>query len=324
MSKCLASVLAILILILQACTASKPQQHPASSALHVPGISKHTLMSGDLSRGYQVYRPNNAKEGAAVVFVLHGSRGSGEKMRALVGANFERLADQQGFLVVYPDGYENHWNDCRGSADYTANTENIDDIAFFSALVATVTKNQQASAERMFVTGLSNGGQMAYKLAMEAPTLFRGYAAVIASLPEDRNLDCRKSNTPVSMMIVNGSEDPINPYNGGVVSVAGNSSRGLVMSTRETALYWAGLAGNRRPPNVKRYPEIDGDQSTYIEEKNWQNGNGHRITLVTMHGSGHVFPVPNAELPPELTALIGKAARDIDGAELITRFFFTL
>jgi len=312
----LISIASFLLLLLQSCSTQN-----AAPAVLTDGISNHVLMSNSIERSYQVYRPTSAAADATALFVLHGSGGSGSEMRAIAGAGFERLADQHGFLVVYPDGFEKHWNDCRGSADYSANTENIDDTRFFQELTAEVAKRQRASADKMFITGLSNGGQMAYKMALESPRTFKAYAAVIASLPEQANLDCNKSNTAVSMLIMNGDKDPINPYKGGVVSIGYNTSRGAVLSTRETALYWAGLAGNRRPPAVKLYPERDGDETTAIEEKTWQKNNGHQIKLVTMKGSGHVFPSINSKIPAEYASLLGKAAGDVDGAELVVAFF---
>ncbi|MEM8500255.1 MAG: PHB depolymerase family esterase [Pseudomonadota bacterium] len=279
------------------------------------------MHSDSLERTYQLYRPETAEPKAPAIFVLHGSRGSGKDMRALVGAGFERLADQHGFVVVYPDGVENHWNDCRGSADYAANTRNINDPLFFEDLIDELARTQSIDRTQTFIAGLSNGGHLVFRIALEKPDLFRAYAALIASLPEERNLDCEQSRQAVNMMIMNGSEDPINPYKGGLVSIGENSTRGPVLSTRETALYWAGLAGHRRPPQVKTFAERDGDEKTSIEQKTWSSEGSHTVSLITMHGSGHVFPVPGGSIPPEYRAVVGKAAGDIDGAEEVVRFF---
>ena len=306
-------VCSALLLALGAC-ATTPAP-PAS------GFSEHTLLSDRLERTYQLYRPESAGPKAPAIFVLHGSRGSGKSMRALVGAGFEKLANRHGFIVIYPDGVENHWNDCRGSADYAANTRNINDPLFFEDLIDELVRTQSIDRGQTFITGLSNGGQLVFRMALEKPELFRAYAALIASLPEERNLDCAQSRQAVNMMIMNGSEDPINPYKGGVVSVGENSSRGPVLSTRETALYWAGLAGHRRPPQVKTFAESDGDETTSIEQKTWASEGSHTVSLITMHGSGHVFPVKGATIPPEYAAIVGKAAGDIDGAEEVVRFF---
>ncbi len=297
---------------LMACSTTPPQ---------AAGLSSHSLLSGGIERTYHLYRPTSAAGKAPAVFVLHGSRGSGKQMQALLGNRFEKLADQYGFVLIYPDGVENHWNDCRGSADYAANTRDIDDPLFFEDLITELARTQGIDRSQTFVTGLSNGGQLVYRLALEKPNLFKAYAAVIASLPEERNLDCEQSRQAVNMLIINGTDDPINPFKGGVVSIGENSSRGPVMSTRETALYWAGLAGHRRPPEVNTFAERDGDVSTSISQKTWSHDGSRTVSLITMHGSGHVFPAHDQSLPPEYAAIVGKPAGDIDGAEEIIRFF---
>lgn len=303
----------------EAAPASSRQQTEAAP------LSPNTLQSSGIQRSYLLYRPvslQTSNTAAPAVFVLHGSTGTSADTRKSIGEGFERLADQQGFVVVYPDGFERHWNDCRGSADYSANTENIDDPTFFRNLIGKLTDENIIDPEQAFVTGLSNGGQMAMRLAMETPSLFKAYAPVIASLPEERNLDCVKTNTPVSMLIMNGTLDPINPFKGGIVSIGENSTRGPVSSSRETALYWAGLAGNRRPPVTTKFPERDGKPETFVTEKRWEKGNGYRISLITMHGSGHVFPMRGSSIPEAYAKIVGPAAGDIDGSAEIVRFFF--
>ncbi|MFK7730217.1 MAG: PHB depolymerase family esterase [Pseudomonadales bacterium] len=315
MSKILVSI--ALVLALAACSTTSAPRMTEFSA----GLSEHTLVSNGLVRTYQLYRPASADAAAPAVFALHGSRGSGKEMRTLVGKGFETLADQYGFIVVYPDGVENHWNDCRASADYLANTRDINDPLFFEDLINELTNTQSIDRTQAFITGLSNGGHMAYRIALEKPDLFQAYAALIASLPEERNLDCGQSRQAVNMLIMNGTEDPINPFKGGMVTLGGNSSRGPVMSTRETALYWAGLAGHRRPPEETTFAEHDGNEATSISQKTWSSEGAHTVSLITLHGSGHVFPVQGAKIPSKYAAILGTAAGDINGAEEVVRFF---
>jgi polyhydroxybutyrate depolymerase len=104
---------------------------PVNPAPSLAGEFGHTTLEVDKqARTLHWYRPESFKEGAPVIFVLHGSKSSGEQIRAASGYEFDLLAERYGFMVVYPDGYQNHWNDCRRSADYAANVENIDDVAF--------------------------------------------------------------------------------------------------------------------------------------------------------------------------------------------------
>ena len=111
-------------------------------------------------------------------------------------------------------------NDCRGSADYQANTENIDDITFLKAIEKHLSANYSINPfEYRFSTGHSNGGHFSFKLALEAPEWINGIAAISANLPIAANLDCQKKGEFVPVLIMNGTADPVNPYDGGLVSI---------------------------------------------------------------------------------------------------------
>lgn len=276
--------------------------------------SVKTIRSESITRQFSFYRPLDLSAGAALIFVLHGSMGSGDSIREETGYEFDMLADQRGVIVVYPDGYKNHWNDCRGEADYVANIENVDDIVFFKDMINFFVRQEGVDPERIYVAGHSNGGQMAYRLALEAPEVFQAIAVVSASLPSVDNLDCEESSLPVSIAMFNGTEDELNPYDGGLVAVAGNTSRGLVRSSLETARYWKQLAGIESSAVSIVHPETDGviDTSTY--EQRWSSGNGTEVRLYTLRGSGHAIP---------RTALSGDAENqaDISAPSEIVSFF---
>ena len=85
-------------------------------------------------RTYHVYVPKDIQDSLDLVFVLHGSRGKGEEMRQQTAYEFDLLAENGEAIIVYPTGFENHWNDCRKTAQYSANTQNIDDIGFLKKI----------------------------------------------------------------------------------------------------------------------------------------------------------------------------------------------
>jgi polyhydroxybutyrate depolymerase len=273
-----------------------------------------------LNRTYSWYRPSNAPNNAPLVFILHGSLGSGDGMRTGTAYEFDVLADQYGFIAVYPDGYQRHWNDCRSSADYAANTDDIDDVAFFEAMIDVFVAQEQVDRKRIFVTGISNGGHMAYKLALEIPERFAAVAPMAANLPVDDTLDCHKSGQPISIAIFNGTDDPVNPYDGGLVELFGNASRGVVLSSELTAKYWRDLAGISQPASVKTFPEVDGLADTSVTQLRWSGENGLEVRLYTLQGSGHVIPSKIAKAP----RIIGIAAADISGPAEIVDFFLSL
>jgi polyhydroxybutyrate depolymerase len=277
---------------------------------------EHVLDIDGYERHFASYEPSGLPENAPLIFVFHGSRGSGERIREATRWEFDELADRYGFIVVYPDGFENHWNDCRASADYTANTREIDDIDFIITMIDYFEDTRGIDPRRAFAAGLSNGGHMVYRLAFETPERFAGFAAVAANLPVTQNLDCVPVKDPVSLAVFNGTRDPINPYWGGLVSLLGNDSRGQVISTEETANYWRELAGIS--PQAEEIPhlDMDGDDATSVRELRW-TGNGKQVRMYTLAGSGHVWPTPRGRFP----RIFGGDAGDISAAEEIVEFF---
>jgi nitrate reductase NapE component len=107
-----------------------------SPAPEVPRLSgtltKGTIEVGGLKRTYLTYVPRGLAKGAPLVMVMHGSDENGARIRIETGYGFERLADERGFAVVYPDGYEGYWNACNIVGDYSANKLNIDDVGFLT------------------------------------------------------------------------------------------------------------------------------------------------------------------------------------------------
>ncbi len=277
-----------------------------------------SLNAGGRERHFRWYRPAKPAESPPLVFVLHGSRGDGRSARRMTYYEFDRLADRHGFLAVYPDGYEQHWNDCRAAAPYSANKKNIDDIAFLSAMIDFFVAEQHANPDRVYVTGFSNGGQLAYRVALELPERVAAVAPVAASLPDDANFDCKKSGKPVAIMVLNGTADPMNPYEGGEAALYGVfEPRGTVLSTDATIGYFAKLAGHESPPRIVEYPDVATHDHSRARLQTWNDGSGPEVVLLTVEGGGHTFPHPFHRFP----RLIGATNADLDAAAEIWRFF---
>ena len=268
-------------------------------------------------RTWVAYTPASKPANPALVLVMHGSLGDGLQMRAASRYGFDVLAERHGFIAVYPDGYQQHWNDCRGGANYAANTENIDDVGFLRALVQRMVVEQGVDPERVFATGLSNGGQMAYRLGLEAPELVAGIAAMAANLPVASNLDCEPSGEAVAVLVMNGTADPVNPYEGGLVEIFGDASRGSVMSALATADYWAGLAGYDGEGEYHAWPKQVADDDTSVESMEWSAQDKVPVSLVTILGGGHTVPHPVLNLP----RILGPTSHQLDGPETIWAFF---
>lgn len=275
-----------------------------------------TIVVDGHQRTFQWYNPSNQQVNS-LLFVLHGSTGDGPGIRQQTGYSFDQLAEKEGFVPVYPTGYFNHWNDCRGTADYQANVDNIDDIRFLQQIETHIAQKLGNTFKHIFATGHSNGGHFCFKLAFEAPDWIDGIAAISANIPIKENLDCIQSGRFVPLFLINGTADNVNPYNGGLVEILGNTSRGTVMSTDETMAYWASLADCREAPTKQAITDKNTSDNSYIEQYNWTCQNAPSLQLFKVVDGGHTIPHTQNRLP----RILGVTNQDVNAAEAIWQFF---
>ena len=164
-------------------------------------LTRGSLEVGGLKRTYLSYVPGGLAKGAPVVLVMHGSGEDGAQIRTETGYGFERLADEHGFAVVYPDSYSFDWNDCGRIGDYSANGREVDDVGFLVVLADKLMSEFGTDRSHIFATGVSAGGFMSLRLALEAPSRFRAVAAVAASVQTAENFKCKVAGPGTSVMI---------------------------------------------------------------------------------------------------------------------------
>jgi polyhydroxybutyrate depolymerase len=138
------------------------------------------------------------------------------------------------------------------------------------------------------VVGTSGGGHMAFKLGLTMPDYLRGITAIIANLPALENLDCPESLKPMNVMIVNGTADKTNPYEGGE-GILGSGNFGKVRSTGETFNYWANLAGYNQTPEKTLLEDINPKDGKTIEQYSFQ-GKKKQVILLKVIGGKHDYP----------------------------------
>lgn len=276
-----------------------------------------SVRQGERRRSYVLYVPQRLVERPALLVVLHSSQGNGERMRRDSGYRFDALADRDGFLVLYPDGFEGHWNDCRKAASYSARKLNIDDVGFLSTMIERLQRERGVDPDRVFVTGYSNGGQMALRMAAEAPDAVDGVAAVAASLPSAENDACRPAQQPKAALLKNGTLDLINPYAGGKVTLFGFGNRGMMLSSEDSALALAQRNGQKGTPSQDRLTTVG---PVWTERQRWEAQGAAPVELVTVHGGGHLLP-QSVYRPPRL---LGQVDPELDGPAEIWRFFSDL
>lgn len=289
---------------------------PAPEAPRLSGkLIKGSIEVGGLKRTYLTYAPQGLTKGAPLVVVMHGSGQNSARMRRATGYGFERLADEHGFAIVYPDGYEGYWNACNIVGDYSANKLNIDDVGFLTGMLDKLISEIGVDRGRMFAAGVSRGGHMAFRLALEAPSRFRAVAAVAASLPAPENFKCKLPGQGTSsVMIMNGTKDPLNPFDGGEVKFFGLLKRGEVRSSRESGQYFADLNDITGAPETK---ETQGTGGAHVEQVLWRGDSKVEVELLAIHGGGHGMPQPYLRYP----RLLGPTPKEPNGPAVIWAFF---
>jgi len=233
-------------------------------------------------RSFHFSKPQSLQAGGSLIFILHGSGGNGLDMMSATTALAQKVVSEN-VLLVYPDGYKKYWNECRKAASSLANKENIDESAFFTGMISYFLEKYPIDEHQIFAVGTSGGGHMCYKLAMTMPGKFRAVTALIANLPDDQNMDCPES------MIVNGTADPVNPYEGGLMSGAG-FIMGTVRSTENTFRYWASLAGYKGNPAKATIPDNDPADGKIIERYTYTAAGKPEVVLLKVVGGKHDYP----------------------------------
>jgi polyhydroxybutyrate depolymerase len=275
-----------------------------------------SLQTGGGTRTYRIYVPDHLANPAPLLFVLHGGGGSGSAQERITKGGFNRIADAEGIIVVYPDGIARNWNDGRSDVNSRAFKDQVDDVAFFKTLVERIAAQYPIDRRRVFATGMSNGGFMSYRLACGAADTFLAVAPVVAGLSVDLGPRCRPVR-PVSIVILNGTADPLIPWQGGQVGAFG-IKRGQTWSAMQTYEKWIELDGckvRHDEPEVNAVPD---DGTSVIRHRATNCDGGTEVRLDEIRGGGHNWPRGAKYLG---VTFVGRISQELDGNAEIWSFF---
>ena len=239
-------------------------------------------------RTFSYNTPLVKPSGFSLMFVMHGSGGSNDNMYPKT-KNLEAITGKEKVLLVYPNGYLHYWNECRKFSTAVANTENINEEGFFTAMIGYFKNKYGIDTNKVFATGFSGGGHMSYKLALTMPNKIKAIAAVVANMPDSASCDCSYANKAMPVLIINGTADGTNPYNGGEMFV-NNSSFGVVRSTEGSFHYWSNLAGYKGVPKKILLPDTDPSDNKTIESYTFSKKKHPTVQLLKVIGGHHDYP----------------------------------
>lgn len=259
-----------------------------------------------------------------LVIHLHGAT---QSMRS-VPRDWLKLADEHGFLVLAPNGvgrmnkYNTYGNDQVWNDILATSHPDIDDVGFVVKLVNWAITERNIDPRFVYVSGISNGGIMTYRLLHEQPQLFAAASSIVANMPQNE-MPLPVMGTPI--MILSGTKDPIIKWDGCFVSVLG----GTVSSVETTRNYW--ISANHVDENVieanqlENYNKYDNCiiSSKFYNKANDSSTNAcSPVLFYTMEGGGHRYPI-RSKWPFEIwfiKRIYGPLCRDANGIDLAWNF----
>lgn len=283
-----------------------------------------------LSRSYLKYIPPGLSAGPApLVFVFHGGTLTAEDVTSNPNSadqHWMALADAENFIVVYPNGVDKQWHDCRSDGHDDIGT--ADDVGFVSALIEHVDASHDIDLTRVYATGASNGGMMTYRVGMELTHRFAGIAAGISSLPVDAPYlsslpvvatgECRDADRPINVVITNGDADEPAWGGGQTGAQGGATEHGEVRSTLATRDYWIDINGTGTElDQLYIYPDVNtSDGSPGVSrQRHWGAFiTDPQVTLFQVLNGGHSLASTHHFASSVYRALYGKQNWDMESS----------
>ena len=263
-----------------------------------------SICYGRFKRTFKVHVPPSYEKTQLTPLVLafHGGGGQGRDQEK--ASRMDNTSDANGFIVVYPNGTGRSWNSGHDPALFPLKF-NIDDVGFVSALIDFLTDEFSINANRIYSTGISNGGIFSYRLASELSTRIAAIASVAGSMTP---LIDYHPERPLSVMHFHGTADTWCPWAGGTT----RTGTGVVISVQDTINFWIDHNACNHTSSIT-YQQGDTTCHTY-----GQGREGTEVVLCTIEEGGHTWP-GGVRMWPEW--YIGKLTQNISASDAIWDFF---
>ena len=269
-----------------------------------PVFAQNTVVDsfvyGGVMRTYRLYVPP-AYDGSSrwpLVLNLHGYGSNSWEQNFY--SNFQPIADTAHFITALPDGTYDQTGKRFWNAGFGVG---VDDVGFLSALLDTLAAQYQIDPQRIYSTGMSNGGFMSYTLACALSGRIAAIASVTGTMTNLQAGTCAPTR-PVPVMQIHGTADPTVPYQGG----------GNFQPIEDVVAYWAGHNQCPQPAVMTPVPDINLADSCTAERYDYAPGaNGARVVFYKVLGGGHTWPGTGF--------IIGTTNQDFSASVEIWRFF---
>ena len=260
------SILLLSILVIIGCSKVNSDKKLKSCSENTDAQS---IIHDNIEREYLIYVPDSYNQTSATPMMINFHGFSYTASEYMKYADMRSIAESNEFILVYPQGScsdgLSHWNPCPRGGD---NKSTADDLGFIQAMINDISTQYNVDQERIYATGYSNGGMMAYGLAHHKSDLIAAIACVSGIM-----LDCFGSTShPMPILHLHGTSDNELPYNG-------NSDYPSVQSILE---YWIGFNNTSINPTsridnsgtipIEQYIYDQGDNSVSVEHLKYIGG----------------------------------------------------
>ena len=267
-----------------------------------------TIEVNGKTREYRLFVPAGMAGKRLPAFViLHGGYGSAARMENYCG--FNSFAAKSGLVAVYPDGVNGHWNDGRVNGQQSSAA----DISFLRKLIQTLVAEDVADPRQIYLTGISNGGMMALRMACTMPDGIAGIAIVSASQPADATCP---SPHPMPAIFFQGTADHVIRFEGGAIGAHG--THGVVQSHADTVSFWRkenGCGASKGRQTIDREP----NDAMRVAVEDFPCPPGQGVEDVIIEGGGHTWPGAPQKLV--LKRVLERVSQDIDANQMMWKFF---
>lgn len=261
-------------------------------------MTEHTLTHKGVEYTYNIYLPNDLPADAPLVIFFHGYGSTNIHKRDL-GLN--AAADKHGFAVCYPQGpTDNRGHSC-WAVGYSFHTDagwERDDIGFTKRLVRHLQREYGLSRHNVFATGHSNGGEMSYLLAYEAPEIFAAVAPISGLTMEwmYRQLTPKRA---VPLLEIHGTADTVSKWEG---DPDNNDGWGEYIAVPRAVALWAAV--NRC--THEQTEELPTVRNRVIAHRYVEGTNGNEVWLYEIVGGSHAWPDGDLNTAEEIWKFFSK------------------
>jgi polyhydroxybutyrate depolymerase len=260
------------------------------------------IIHDEIQREYILYVPANYTGNSAVPLVLnfhgYGSNANGQ----MNYGDFRSISDNAGFLIVHPEGTlfqgVTHWN----VGGWTVGST-VDDVGFTEALIESLSSEYNIDQDRVYSTGMSNGGFMSFLLASQLSDRIAAIASITGSMTPETYTNSDPHH-PIPILQMHGTSDSVVPYTGTTWSEP----------VADVLQYWQEYNNCNYIPEITALPDLDPNDGSTVELHVFEDGdNGVSVEHYKVIGGGHTWP-------GNVYGGVG-TNNDIDASEEIWNFF---